>query len=177
MKKILLLISIVFVLIPAASAGGSTYGGIVYSVLEDDANIEISAVGGRVGAFLNENFSVEGRVQIGVGDDEGYDSQSAIAYSVEANTLIGIYSRIGFYISPYVYPYGIIGYSQLDYTVESRGGASSISVDDKESSASFGFGVDVSVSKTTLLNIEYLRLIDESEFEVDALSIGATFRF
>ena len=42
---------------------------------------------------------------------------------------------------------------------------------------SYGIGVDIGIGSNVALNIEYIRYLDKSEFDLDAVAVGAVFSF
>lgn len=156
----------------AASLG--PYGGIQYSSVEDDENTELGLLSARLGTFLTDNLSAEVRIGTGVKDHSEYDSTLATKFTVEADQLIGAYLRGGVFVSPSVYPYVIVGYSQLDYTVSIDGLGS---MSDDESGTSLGLGIEFFVGKNLGLTLEAMRLLDEEDIELDAITLGLSARF
>ena len=51
------------------------------------------------------------------------------------------------------------------------------SASDDESDFSYGFGADFLVGDNIGINAEYMKLIDTSDVEVEAVSLGAKFYF
>ena len=179
MNKLVIAVSLLIPVLasPALAEPSQLYGGITYSSIEDDGDVELSSIGGRFGTFINDNFSVEMRLQTGLDDHEDYDEFLDVDLTVEADTIYGLYGRLGFYATPSIYPYAIIGYSKFNYDVTLEDGSFSVSGSDSESSISFGFGTDVTLSNSASISLEFLRLIDENDFEIEALTAGILFKF
>jgi opacity protein-like surface antigen len=45
------------------------------------------------------------------------------------------------------------------------------------SSISFGVGADFGIGSNVTLNIEYLRYLDDSDYDLDAVAVGAVYSF
>jgi outer membrane immunogenic protein len=125
----------------------------------------------RGGYFFNKNFSLEGRLGFGIGDDTqnvfGFDA------TLELDNMYGIYGVGHLPVSQRVDLYGVIGYSNGEATVTVTGFPGSVS--DDESDLSLGIGADFLVTDKVSLNIEYMSYITKSEFDLDALSLGVNF--
>jgi hypothetical protein len=179
MKKSLIMCVLSAAVISTASFAQTSftppsYGAATYSSIKDD-DVSLGAIGVKIGAFANENASFELRGQFGAKDDTIHSS--GITIDIEVDTVFGAYGRFGGFLTPTVYPYAILGYTMLDYNVKGTDGTSSASFDGDFSSASFGFGVDIYANKTTAINLEYMRLIDDQDAKLKALTIGASFSF
>ena len=174
MRKIeLLLFTLLSIPASAALGGGiGPYGGLQYRSIEDDENTELGVLSARLGSFLTENLSAEVRIGTGVSDHS--ERISGSKFSVEADTTLGAYLRGGVFITPSVYPYVIVGYTQFDYTAKLEGFGT---ISDDESGTSLGIGAEFFLNKATGLSIEAMRLLDEDDIELDALNIGLVVRF
>jgi len=69
--------------------------------------------------------------------------------------------------------YGLIGYSQVEQS--SATGADEVS--DSLSGLSYGIGIGFTINSDSNFNIEYRRLIDESDFEINITGINIDYRF
>lgn len=170
------ILSAVLLLVASGAFAGSlgAYGGIQYSVIEDDENVELGVAGARVGGFISDNFSVELRAGVGVRDHTEYDGLLATKITVEADQLLGVYFRGGIPLTPAIYPYVIAGYSQLDYTVSADGFGSE---SEEEGGSSLGFGLELFMGKSLGLTLEAMRLLDEKDVELDSISLSVLARF
>ena len=148
------------------------YGGLQYSAVEDDENTDLGVLNARLGTFITENISAEVRIGSGISDHS--ERIAGSKFSVEADTVLGVYLRGGVFVTPSIYPYVVAGYTQFDYTAKLEGFGSR---SDDESGTSLGIGAEFFVNKTTGITIEAMRLLDEDDIELDATSIGLVFRF
>jgi opacity protein-like surface antigen len=129
------------------------------------------AVSGRLGTFINENFSFEARVGLGlIGDDE---TISGTTVDIDLNHFFGVYARAGLPINEKLYPYALLGYTRGE--VEASAGG--FTVDEAESDTSFGFGVDFKVNDKLTLNAEYINLLDKDGAEVSGFNLGIVAPF
>lgn len=127
-------------------------------------DVSLDTAYGRFGAFFNENFSLEGRLGIGVRDDSinvfGFERDVSLEY------LFSVMGRAGFELSDVVYPYFALGYSQAEVDVEGFN-------TDSESDVSYGLGADFSITDTLSINVEYTNYIDKNDVELDGFTVGA----
>tara|TARA_R110002049_G_scaffold280642_1_gene459965 strand:+ start:155 stop:709 length:555 start_codon:yes stop_codon:yes gene_type:complete len=138
---------------------------------EPGVDADLVAVSGRLGTFITENFSVEGRLGFGlVGDDVDITGTNV---DVDLNYIFGVYARAGLPVNENIYPYVLLGYSRGE--VEASAG--SFSVEEAESDVSFGFGVDFKLNDKLTLNAEYVNLIDKDDVEVSGFNLGASVSF
>ena len=42
---------------------------------------------------------------------------------------------------------------------------------------SYGIGADIGIGNNVALNIEYMRYLDKSDYDLDAVAVGAVFSF
>ena len=159
-----------------AASAGDQYAGIQYTSLDlsDSSGDSVSpaAIIGRYGAYINENFSVEGRLGIGAGDDT-VDIGAPFDVSVELDTLYGVYGVGHMPINASSSVYGVFGFTQAEATAS--GGGLSDTVDD--SGMSYGVGADIGISDTIALNLEFMQYMNKSDFDLTGISAGVTFSF
>ena len=177
MKAKYLLIGIVFLVgSPVYAAGqGTNYAGVQYAVVTYDEegidDVEPTALVGRIGHFVNDNVAIEGRIGVGLQDDEvevDLGIFGTVDVEVEVEHLFGIYAAIHSSSSSDISVYGIIGYTQGE--LEASAGGFDASEDD--SGLSYGLGLNI-----YKFNIEYMSYLDEDEFEVTAISLGFVTQF
>ncbi|WP_374972806.1 porin family protein [Spongiibacter marinus] len=171
-KTILLFAAMLAISSNAFASQLGLYGGLQYQSIEDDENTELGVLSARLGSFLTENVSAEVRIGTGVSDHS--ERISGMKFSVEADTTLGAYLRGGVFITPRVYPYIIVGYTQFDYTAKLEGFGS---FSDDESGTSLGIGAEFFINKKTGLTLEAMRLLDEDDIELDALNLGVVVNF
>jgi outer membrane immunogenic protein len=165
----------------------SSYGGIQFASFDasiDGIPEDFSPTGliGRLGNNINENFSVEGRLGFGLSDDTitATDGVDTASLSIELDTLIGVYGVGHIMLNESSSIYGLVGFTKVDGTVSasisgSLTGSGSSSED--ESGLSYGVGADIGVGKNLALNIEYIQYLNESELDLNAISLGIKVNF
>lgn len=189
-KKLSLTILLVFGAIAPAFAGGYA-GGLINQFKYDEDGLdsfEPLGVTFRIGGFFNEYVSAEFRYGVGVENDEQsywVDLPGLFPYEVEVDLEVeqtmGAYFRFGGPATSWFYPYAIVGFTKADLKAEGSGGVLapqfSVSLEESESSVSYGIGTDFYVSNKVGLNLEYLKAVDEDNFELDVISFGVLGKF
>lgn len=189
MKNKLVLIALAGVLISAAetvtaSPGNEMYVGLQYGVGQySESNVsedfDTSALMGRFGYNINSNFSIEGRLGTSLEDDTQFLPERCVCGSdvtLEVDSIMGIYGRGRYELSEMFSLYGLLGASQVKATV-SLSEFPDADNTSSESSVSYGLGVDIAFSKQWAFNVEYIRYLDQDNFDLDIASAGVTFGF
>ena len=131
-----------------------------------------TALGIRLGSQVSPNFAVEARLGKGIADDSVNNG-----VNVEIDTYYGLYAKGILPMTNLFSAYGLLGYSRGEVTASGPGG----SVSDWDNDVSYGLGVDFAITKNTTINVEWARLfkgtIAASNYKVNALSLGANYRF
>ena len=117
---------------------------------------------GRLGGRLAEHFAVEAHLATG-----GSDRENGVP--LELDHLAGVFLRGDIPVTRYTSLYGLAGFSQVKLTVE---GSS-----DTDSSISFGFGADYQVTNNTHVSLDWIRYVNETDYDYSALSVGARWSF
>ncbi len=154
-----------------AGGAGQSYMGIQYALgnySEEGISQEAdpSVLVGRYGTYLQNNFSIEGRLGIGIAGDTLVFS--GIEVDVEVDYMVGIYALGHMNIAKGSSVYGLIGFTQAELTASAFG----LSATNDDSGVSFGVGANIGS-----FNIEYIQYLDESEYEFSALSFGYITHF
>ena len=166
-----------------AGTEGETYAGIQYAYgdyNEDGISktFKPTLLIGRVGQFFTPNFSIEGRLGFGMQDDTQYLPEFGSGYdaTLKLDNLFGLYGTGHFNLTESSSIYGVLGVSQVSGTasVPSFPGLES---SEDNSSVSYGIGADIGLGSKASLNIEYIRYLDKPDFTLDAISVGAGYRF
>ena len=165
-----------------AGAEGEYYVGLNYAegdYQEDGISETFSPtmLVGRFGRFLNPNFSVEGRLGFGLDEDtQNVQEFLNIETTLEIDRLFGIYGTGHFNLTESSSIYGVLGFSSVK-GIASFPSLPGLESSEDNSSFSYGIGADIGIGSSWALNIEYMRYLDDDEFELDAANIGATFSF
>jgi hypothetical protein len=143
---------------------GLGYGKGIYS--EDRLDGDPIAFLVRFGTYIGDNFSIEGRLGTGVGDDTvQVDGEEVVGESIEVGTVTGVYGLRHLKLDKQASIYGAIGFSRVELTLTSP----IRSVTD-DTSLSLGVGIQIDQ-----LNIEFMQYLNQSNFEFSAIGIGVLF--
>jgi outer membrane immunogenic protein len=171
MKQIMVAIALVlFSSSIFAGSDGETYGSIQYALvtLPDDyvGDIKPTALIFRVGKFVDENISLEGRFGIGLEKDK----VNLLGYGVdmEVDSIYGLYSLFHLNTDSDVSLYGLIGYSKVQVKASFSGYSST----GDEDGFSYGLG-----AKINSFTIEFMSYLDKPDAEATALSFGYVTEF
>jgi len=163
-----------------AASPGDTYIGVGFSQLtysEDGfPDFNPTMLGLRAGYYLNRNFSVEGRLGLGIADDTKGVNYGGFSgdINVEVDSLMGVYAVGHFPASDSFGFYGFLGFNNADITATATSGGTSFSYSDDDSDIAFGIGAELKVSPASTINLEYGNFYDEDTVSVDAITIGFT---
>lgn len=123
-----------------------------------DVELDFVSIGGLIGVEVHPNISVEGRLGFGIiGDD-----YSIADFDIEHHFNLlakGALPLKGATL------YGLVGYSE----VEISGSASGYSLSEDESGLSIGAGIELPVSTGGIVGIEYLNMVDDSDFNLGGI--------
>jgi outer membrane immunogenic protein len=168
-----------------AAERGNSYVGLQYAYgsYDEDGISETfypSSLIARLGNTFHPNFAVEARLGFGLQDDTQFVSSlgpSGIDARFEIDHIIGLYGTGQINLTDALSLYGIVGASQVRATTGSIPSIPELSKTDDKSSPSYGVGVDFGIGKYTAINFEYMRYLDKDTFTLDAISVGARYRF
>lgn len=159
---------------------GNMYVGFQFSQLtldlddlSDDA--EGSAAIGRFGFFVADRVAIEGRLGIGLSDDsvEFDDDGFMVDVDVDLDRLQGLYAVGYLPLRQQASLYGLLGYTDARATITGSG----VSDSEADSGLSYGVGAEFHPSDRFALNLEYTQYLDESDYELSAISAGMRFNF
>lgn len=141
--------------------------------LSDDA--EPTAAIGRFGYFMTEQVAIEGRLGMDLSEDTvGFDDSGFTSdVDVDLDRLQGLYAVGYLPLVRQASLYGLVGYTDARATITGRGVAES----ESDSGLSYGVGGEFRPTERIGLNIEYTQYLDESDFELSAVSVGMRFDF
>lgn len=140
-----------------------------------DSDITAHSVLFKGGYNFNEYIGVEGRYTMSVGDLTLDDGQESDVDGDMSN--LGIYAKVMYPVMEQFSVYGLLGYGQ-------------VTVDDgeefSESGFQWGIGAEYAVTENIGLFVDYANLYNDTGFDgqlagsdvmVDAISVGATYKF
>ena len=119
----------------------------------------------NAGFQIDSYFAVEGRLGIGIGDDDG----------VEIDSYYGIFARVGAPPTQKFAPYLLVGYGNGELEI------GTLSVDDND--FAYGIGANINVNADFAINVEYMNYYDEPlidgsvDLSIEGFSIGFEHRF
>jgi opacity protein-like surface antigen len=162
----------------AASAANQTYFGAQYAQI-DEGEFDLAPTAGvfRVGSMTDQGYGYEFRLGTGLSSDdttENIPPFGDVDIDLEIDSMFGIY-LLAEGNAGNASIYGIIGYTQVDYTIEFQAGALTEDESDDESDFSYGFGANIGSSDKVRFNIEYMQYIDKNDVDVSAISLGIVF--
>lgn len=170
-----------------AGQAGSSYAGAQYTMLtyaEPGIEMEPSALVGRFGHYLTDNFSIEARLGFGIGDDtttftvyDPFFGYVDVDVSLDLDTLFGVYAVGHLPLGNKASVYGLIGFTQGELTATASALGDSVSLSADESDLSYGIGAEFQLTDTATLNAEYTSFIDKEFFEVTGISLGLSVGF
>lgn len=184
LKKLLLTLTLFLgsIGLAVSATKGDTYAGGQYAMLTynetDFGDYKPTMALGRYGMYMGENFAIEGRAGLGIGDDSkrvtylGYDVDT----KVEVDNLLGVYAVGVLPAGDMLDVYGFAGMSRITLTATaSLVGGTPSSSSDSETSLSLGAGANIKLGKSTAINIEYASYYDKDNITIKALAIGVIF--
>ena len=157
-----------------ASDDGRTYIGLNYAQL-DDSDLDPAALQLKIGHFFNDYVAIEGRAAFGVGDETG--NIDGLSASAEVENYYGIYVKAQYPVNDHFKPYIAAGYSHVEVDVTVRYFGDEYSGSASDSGFSYMLGADIDVTDSFGFNLEYGRLIDSSDGELDLISGGVHYKF
>jgi opacity protein-like surface antigen len=186
MKKSRILQALLFLLTAGSGFGvvandhSGPYFGVQYAMTEEDnIDLEPTAAVLRVGNLTDQGFGYEFRIGTGISSD---DTSENLPFFGETSLELEIDYLVGLYLLAEAQMgagsiYGIIGYSQITYTldVDSELLSCCDSDTEDESGWSYGFGANFDVSDKVGLNIEFMQYLDTDDVEASAISVGVLF--
>ena len=148
---------------------GLGYGHGIYSA-DNVPDFTVGAAIGRLGAFGSKNLAIEGRAGVGVLDDT--QSVNGVDVTLELDTLYGMYGLGHFTFGKNSSIYGVLGFTKV------RGNASAAGVESGgEGDISYGVGVDLGITRSIAINIEYMSYVSTSSFDINAAGLGLVIGF
>lgn len=108
----------------------------------------------RGGAQFNDYFAIEGH--LGGGGSDG---------PAELDYLVGAYAKGILPVADQFRLYGLAGFTEVDFDI------------DRESGFSYGAGAEYDLTPALALGADYMRYLDKSSYDFDAVSVGLRYRF
>lgn len=165
-----------FGLAPAAAQAEGLYFGGNYSAFQftddsiDDEIIKPDGVVLRLGIEPTRVFGLEARGGIGLQSDEREFNGGSLEF--ELDELYGGYAKLGIPLGDAVTPYAIGGYTRVEGSASATVLGVTASGSETWEDESWGGGLDVNLSESLALNLEYMRYLDKEDQELSAVSVG-----
>ncbi len=179
MKK-LLLAAALSTFACAASADDRFYaGGNVafwnYDEGSQDVKFNVSSVEGVVGFNVWEMINIEGRLGLGM---EGSTETVTNKQDGTLPTKLNLDNYASIYLKPELKNdiatfYGLLGYTSASASTENENTERDLDL----SGFSFGVGMGFYVADNALVNLEYRKLVQDSDYTFDGFSLGFTIGF
>jgi opacity protein-like surface antigen len=166
LPSILILISCTCFNVAQAEVG-DTYIGIQYgsadtSFGDDSSEVDLDFLTLQLGVWVNDNVSIEVRMGTGNGDE----SVESVDFEIES--IGGLYGTYHWNLGNHASIYGIAGWSTATLKLSGVGDSDQ----ETENGLSVGAGL-----KFSIFSVEYMRYLDTSDVEADAVSVGLNYTF
>ena len=158
---------------------GVQYGSGNYSEKDISKDFKPAALVARFGYFFQPSYSVEGRIGKGVKSDTQFLPEFGLGgldARFELDSILGIYGTGHINLTASSSLYAVLGVSLIEATASVPEFCAAKCTEQK-SSISYGLGADFNISKRMKLNIEYMRYIEKTNFDLDVIGAGLTFGF
>lgn len=124
----------------------------------------------RGGRELAPHISLEGRIGVGIADDERPVYGTPLTLGI--NKMFGIYVKGALPLGGSSALYAAVGYTTVDVSASVYG----VSASDDDSDSSLGLGLDIGIGDGVSLNLEQMRYTDV-DGEISGTSLGVTWTF
>lgn len=157
---------------PSVFAQSDYYYGLNVASISYDrdalpAGTDMFSLYGRMGAYLGQNLSFEGR--IGFGMTRGSVAVGARDKQIKNDNFIGVLLKAEMPLSDRLRPYGLLGLTHLEFL---EYGDKFIPKNYARSDLSYGFGVDFFYQEYAAFNVEYVRFFDKDGLASSGLMVG-----
>lgn len=125
-----------------------------------------------VGQTVHPNVAVEARLGFGVASDTiNYEVMpgTTLNSEVELDYAVSLLAKPQAQLTDQLSVYALAGWSRSEISSDGNSGA--------ESGLSVGAGFEVRTSKQLGFYLDWLRLMDEDQFELSSINLGMTYRF
>lgn len=180
MKRGLVLMIMGATALPAAAmANQHSYVGVQFSQVEYKESgvpdVEPTAIAIKAGAQLSDYLAVEARVGFGAGDDSA--SEGPLKLTIEVDNYISAYVKPTLPLGERFSVYALAGVTRSKLKAEITSVLPAESDTDSQTDLSYGVGADLNLSTNSFVSVEYARLLNGDDYDLDALSVGLGFRF
>lgn len=160
---------------PAQAQLAGVYVGLDVSEVEFDSpgfsSPKPSTVGLNVGTRLTRHFGTEARIGMNLSDDDIRFGDTS--YGFEVNNYYGFHGTGHLPLSDMFELYGQLGYTYSEVKFSFQGQSQKTS----NNGLSYGIGATFDLTYSTTIRLEWSKMMDGSDYELDALSLGIRFNY
>lgn len=166
-------VALTSVALPAAAQSASFYGNVGYSFVDaDDVNVDLGAIGAKLGARFNPYLGVEGEAAFGVNDDTV--TVANVPVKVELQHTVAAYVVGYLPASSSVDLFARVGYG----TSKIKASAAGVSASDDESGWNAGLGAQWFFTANDGVRGEYTKYgIDDNGLQANAWTVSYVRKF
>ncbi|MDR9433362.1 MAG: porin family protein [Spiribacter sp.] len=154
---------------------GETYlgGGLGYASYDETGIEEANptALIGRLGYGLADHIAIEGRLGFGLTDDD--IDVLGINVDVNIEQIAGVYAVGYLPLAEQFSLYGLAGLTYAEGSIDVVG----LNFDGDDTDFSYGVGAQIDMSENVSGFLEWVQYLDESSYEVSAITLGASYHF
>ena len=164
----------------SAQAEQPLYFGAQYSQQSvDDADWDFGLVSGVAGYKFNDIFAIEGRLGVGVQDEEYSGALTRVKLGIDNS--YSVLGKASWPLLETLSVYGIAGFNKTKYDININDEDGILDDSHSEDGLIYGAGAELRITSNLSINFEYAVLPelgdDEDNLDVDSLSTGITYRF
>lgn len=163
------------------------YGELAVAPLRTDLNdgsntkqaYNNTSLRGIMGYQFTPNFSAEGMVGFGFGDDSKTQvfNNVTVKNTVKVNNVMGLYVRAKTNLTPDLEVFGRAGVARASLSDTIMTGALSSKSDTTDSSFSYGFGMNYNLSKATYIGLDFTRYNTQKNVNATIQGMSASFGY
>lgn len=154
---------------------GDTYvgGGFARATYDEDGVEEANptALVGRLGYGIIDNVAIEGRLGFGFMDDD--INVLGVDVDVNIEQLAGIYAVGYIPLAEQFSLYGLAGITYGEGSIDVVG----LNFDGDDTDFSYGVGGQIKLTDNVSGYFEWVQYLDESAYEISAITLGANYHF
>lgn len=161
-------------------AQGTKYVGVQFTQITIESDIPPQLGAGsteewKPGALmLRSGYFFQDQLALEVRAGRGFDSDEAVGVEVDLEYLAGLYLLGHLPVGEQFSVYALAGYSWGEIT-EKRGFRNETT--SRDDGFSWGLGAEAYITERLGVQLEYVRYLDKSSYDVSAPSLGVKYRF
>ena len=162
---------------PVQAQLAGVYVGLDVSEVEFDSpgfsSPKPNTVGLNVGTRLTRHFGTEARIGMNLSDDDIVFLANDSRFGFEVNNYYGFHGTGHWPLSDMFELYGQLGYTYSEVKFSFEGQSQKTS----NNGLSYGIGATFDLTYSTTIRLEWSKMMDGSDYELDALSLGIRFNY